>query len=215
MSTPYDVAAVFGDVFPIPVPPTSADVTLITSDCRICGWSLRDATGDIAVEREGQVTSPGANAIITLIATLPNGTYDVTWSVALQGAAAAADADNFTLNANNAIVMGSINPGAAGTYPQVPARVTITTGVGISVNTIAVGTVGVTYLASFEATPVQRANTVVEIQDTGNILGEFAPFGNESDTEYFGEYGIPCQGQIKLHVISGVVTGVVYAKLQR
>lgn len=215
MTTPYDVAAVIGDVFPIPVPPASADLLLLSSDCRLCGWSLRDATGDIASQGEGAVVSPAAGAVIVQVTNVPAGTYDVNWTVSLQGAAAAADANNFQLKNGAAVVEGSINAGAAGVFPQVGVRIVVAAGGTVSVNAIAIGTVGVTYLAQIELTPVQRANTVVEIQDTGNILGEYAPFGNEADTEYLGDYGIPCQGQIKLHIVSGAVTGVVYAKLQR
>lgn len=212
---PLDVAAVYGDVFPIPVPPTSADSTILTSDCRILGWSLRDATNDIAFQAEGSVVSPGANTTVVQLTSIPAGIYDVTWEVALQGAAAAADADNFQLKNGATLVEISINPGAAGTYPQVGARITVLAGGTVSIQSVAAGTVGVTYLAQIEIVPVARADSVVEIQDVGNILGEIAPLGNVSDTVYFGDLGVPCQGQIKLHVVSGAVTGVVYAKLQR
>lgn len=215
MSTPYDVAAVFGDVFPIPVPPTAADVTLITSDCRLCGWSLRDATGDIGLQAEAQITSPGAGATIVSVTNVPAGTYDVNWVVSLQGAAAAADANNFQLKNAAVAVVNSINAGAAGAYPQNPARIQVAAGATVSVVAIGAGTVGVVYLAQIQLVPVLRANTVAEVQDVGNILGEVAPPANEDDTVYFGDYGIPCQGQIKLHIISGALTGVVYAKLQR
>lgn len=212
---PYDVAAVLGDVTVIPVPPSSSDQTLITGDCRLCGWSLRDSTGDIGLQAEGSAVAPAAGATIVQITNIPAGTYDVTWLVSLQGAAAAADTNNFQLKNGAAQVLVSVNAGAAGAYPQVGARIVVAAGGTVSVASIGAGTAGVTYLAQMELTPVQRANTVAEIQDTGNILAEFAPFGNESDTEYLGDYGIPCQGQVRLHVISGSVTGAVFVKLSR
>lgn len=210
--TEIDIEVDTGIVVPIPVLPTSTDVTLARGRMKLCGWSLRESSGELAVQAEGSVVSPGANAVITLMASMPNGTYDVTWSVALQGAAAAADANNFRLFANNAAVVGSINAGAAGAYPQVSARVVITTGIGISVNTIGAGTVGVTYLAQFEAVPVLAPDATAEIQDAGNILGEVAIPANGVHSQWYSHEGIHVQNQIKLHMITGAVTGCVFVR---
>lgn len=210
-----DVTWDTGNVAALPVLPTSADVTLITSDCRLVGWSLRDTSTPVPAQAEGAVISPGAGVAIVNLAGLKAGVYDITWSVALQGAAAAADADNFKLIANNVTVENSVNAGAAGSYPQTGARVTIVAGNSVSINAIAAGTVGVTYLAQIEITPTPVAASVVEIQDSGNILGEISLPPGGSETHTMQHPGIPCQGQIKVHVISGAVTGVVYARLSR
>lgn len=199
----------------LPVPPTSVDVTLIQSDARLVGWSLRDTSTPASGQNSGLVVSPGAGAAIATVSGLRAGTYDVSWEVGLQGAAAAADADNFQLKNGVTVVENSVNAGAAGAYAQVNARITVPANGTVTVNAIAAGTVGVTYLADLEITPTQIAATVVEIQDVGNILGEvsLAPGASETDVIYFA--GVLCQGQIRIHVVSGQVTGVVYARLTR
>lgn len=204
-----------GEVMALPVPATSVDVTVIQSDCRLVGWSLRDASIPSPGDGEGSVVSPGAGAAIVTLAGLRAGTYDVIWQVALQGAAAAADANNFQLKNGAAVVEGSINAGAAGTYSQANARIAVTANGTVTVNAIAAGTAGVTYLAQIELVPVIVGATVVEIQDTGNILGELSLGPNQAETDALDHYGVLCQGQIRLHVISGSVTGVIFARLSR
>lgn len=210
-----DVEAVFGDVQAIPVPVTAADVTVLQSDCRLVGWSLRDAAGEVGLQAEGSRVGPGAGASIVTVSGIPAGTYSVNWTVSLQGAAAAGDTNNFQLKNGAAVVETAINAGAAGVYPQVPAQITVAAGASVTVNAFNTGTAGVTYLAQIELVPVAVPVTVIEIQDTGNILAEVCPGDGSSDTRWLGSIGVPCQGQIKLHIISGTITGVVYAKLSR
>lgn len=210
-----DVEAVFGDVQVIPVPATTADSSLLQSDCRLVGWSLRDSTAETGLQAEGQVVAPGAGAAIVTLSGIPAGIYSVNWTVSLQGAAAAADANNFQLKNGAAVTENSINAGAAGAYPQVPAQITVAAGTNVTVNAAGAGTAGVTYLAQIELVPVAVPVTKVEIQDTGNILAEVCPGGGSSDTRWLGSIGVPCQGQVKLHVIAGSVTGAVYVKLSR
>lgn len=210
-----DAEAVFGDVQPIPVPVTAADATVLQSDCRLLGWSLRDAAGEIGLQAEGQAVAPGAGAAIVTLSGIPAGIYTVNWTVSLQGAAAAADANNFQLKNGAAVVENAINAGAAGAYPQVPVQITVAAGTSVTINAIGAGTAGVTYLAQIELVPIATPVTRVEIQDTGNILGEACPGENGSDTRWLGSIGVPCQGQIKVHIISGTIAGVVYAKLSR
>src|SRR5260370_11815348 len=114
-----------GEVIALPVQPTSVDVPVIQSDCRLVGWPLRDTSTPSFAEGEGSVLSPGAGAQPVTIAGLRAGTYDVTWTVSLQAAAAAADANNFQLRLNAAAILNSVNAGAAGAYPQGRARVTL------------------------------------------------------------------------------------------
>ena len=204
-----------GSVAALPVPPTAADVQLIASDCRLIGWSFRDTTTPAPAQSESSVLSPGAGAAIVTLSGLRAGVYDVTWVVSLQGVPGAGDADNFQLKNGAAVVEGSINAGGAGTFPQGGARITVAANGTVTVIAVAAGTAGVTYLASVELTPTMVAATVVEIQDTGNILGEVSLGPGQSETDAISSEGIPCQGQIKVHMVSGNVTGVVYARLRR
>jgi len=204
-----------GGVMALPVLPTSVDVQVIAGDARLVGWSLRDTSTPAGAEGAGQVVSPAAGAAIVTLSGLRAGTYDVTWSVGLQGAAAAIDADNFQLKNGAAVVENSDNAGAAGVYNQVGARIVVPANGTVTINAIAAGTVGVTYLAQIEMTPTTIAATVVELQDSGNILGEVSLPPGDSDTHTLAASGILCQGRINVHVVSGQVTGVVYARLTR
>jgi|SRR5579859_4380383 len=204
-----------GDVQALPVPPTSADVVLIGSDCRLVGWSLRDTTTPAAGQNENSTVSPAAGAAIATVSGLRAGTYDIVWSVSLQGAAAAADADNFQLKNGATVVENAVNAGAAGTFPQTGTRITVPANGTVTINAIAAGTVGVTYLASIELVPTLVGASVVEIQDSGNILGEVSLAPSEAKTSVLDHDGVVCQGQIRLHIIAGSVTGVVFARLSR
>jgi hypothetical protein len=204
-----------GGVKALPVPPTSADVQVIAGDARLVGWSLRDTSTPAAAEGAGAVVSPAIGAAIVTLAGLRAGTYDVSWSVGLQGAAAAIDADNFQLKNGVTVVENSDNAGAAGVYNQVGARITVPANGTVTINAIVAGTVGVTYIAQIDIVPTLVAATVVEIQDSGNILGESSLAPGASETHTLADSGILCQGQIKVHVVSGQVTGAVYARLMR
>lgn len=199
----------------LPVLPTSADVTPLLGPAKLFGWSLRDATGDLTAENEGALLSPGAGATIVTITGLQAGTYQVEWTVGLLGAAAAADANNFKLVTNAGLLINSLNPGAAGDYVQPNVQAVVGAGGSVSVQAIAAGTVGVTYLAQLVLTPVLFGNTVVELQDGNQPLGEVALGQGESDTTWFDEPGLTIMNEIKLHVVSGVVTGAVFARFQK
>ena len=72
------------------------------------------------------LTSPPAPFSTVLNAgVLPAGTYTVTWTVSLSGTIAAAEANNFILNLGPSIfIANSVNPAAAGSYPQAPVTIT-------------------------------------------------------------------------------------------
>jgi hypothetical protein len=204
-----------GEIRPLPVSATSVDVLLLGPPCALVGWSLKDVSGDVATSAEGQVVAPGAGAAIVTLAGLAAGTYDVTWQVALQGAAAAADANNFQLKNGAAAVENSINAGAAGAYPQVGARITVVQNGTVTVNAIGAGTAGVTYLAQVELAPVLVPNASVEFRSGSFTLAESSIPSGEMDTQFLGGDGINARAGILLHVNNGVVAGSVYARFVR
>lgn len=204
-----------GEVAPLPVPVTTVDLSVITGDCRLVGWSLRDASAPASAQGAGQVVAPAAGAAIVTLSGLRAGTYDVAWSVGLQGAAVAADQDNFQLKNGATAVENTINAGAAGAYTQTGARITVPANGTVTINAIGAGTAGVTYLAEIELVPSQVGATVVEIQDSGNILGEVSLGPGGSETDVLDHFGMLCQGGIRVHVVQGQVTGVIYARLMR
>jgi hypothetical protein len=84
----------------------------------------------------GIVTRPSAFSLIAGPTPLPAGVYLVSWTVILAGTPGGADANNFLLNLNGPGNIGfinewpSVNPGAAGAYPQPTATVTVPSGGG-------------------------------------------------------------------------------------
>ena len=199
-----------GGVLPITVAPTSIDQTILQGGGILSGWSLRDVNSTAPAAVSGSVVAPAAGADIAALTGLAAGTYTVSWSVGLVGAAAAADADNFELYDTAGNILASINPGAAGDYPQVGVEVTIAAGAKIAVKAIAVGTAGVTYTAQIAIITDGEVQTVCELQDGNNVLGEVAFSADKAITEHFGDNGPIVFGKIVLHVISGTVTGTVY-----
>lgn len=200
-------------VDPIPVAVTAVDVTLLTGPARLIGWSLREASGDVQGSAEGTVTSPGAVATIAATAVKPAGTYDVSWLVSLAGTLAAGDANNFQLQVGGVTAEGSLNGIVAGNYPQAGIRVVLSAPGTISIASIAAGTVGAVYGGQLEAIPVAQGSAVAEIRDGNQPLAEIGLNANGSDTHAFTHGGIHVRGQLQLHIVSGAVTGVVYAVL--
>lgn len=204
-----DVAS--GGTQPLLVAATSTDITLFFGGGILRGWSLRDVAASQANQVSGNATAPAAGATIASLTGLAAGTYTVTWTVGLQGAAAAADANNFQLFDTAGNLIASVNPGAAGEYPQLAVNVTVGAGATIGVKAIGAGTAAIVYSADI-AIVAQDANpAVVEIQDIANVLGEISFATFRSNTEWFDADGPQIMGKLLVHVISGTVVGTVYA----
>lgn len=205
-----EVSVTVGDKRALTVAPTAVDVTLFSGSGYCSGWSLRDVSADVTVDVSGSVVAPGVAATIVTTAALPAGTYTVTWSVALQGAAAAGDANNFQLVDTAGQVLVSVNAGAAGEYLQVATEVTVAAGQTVSVKSVGAGTAGVTYSATLSLDPTQEIETIVEVQDGSGIIGEVSFQAQRSSTSDLGYPGVLLSGQVTLHVVSGKVTGAVF-----
>jgi hypothetical protein len=201
-------------VDPLPVLATATDVTLLTGPARLMGWSLREAGGASPQRKSNSAVSPGAGANIVSIGPLNAGTYDVTWSVQLIGAAAAGDADNFRLTNGGAQTLDSQNLGAAGIYPQIPTDISVGLLGSISIQAIAAGTVGVTYQADLAIAPREIITASVEFQDGNQPLAESAIAAGGSDTQSMPRPGVHVRGQLVLHVVQGTVAGAVFAVIE-
>jgi hypothetical protein len=179
------------------------------------GWSFRDATGDVSQESENSVVAPAAGTVITTVTITNTGSYTVSWPVELVGPAAAGDTNNFGLYNGAVLLETSLNLPVAGVYPQPPVTLTFPAGTVLSVKAIGAGTAGVTYGAQLEAVPAVGGNGVVEIRDGNMPIGESSVQQDGVDSQWFGPQGIHCMGQIQVHVVQGLVTGVVYAIFDR
>jgi hypothetical protein len=205
-----EVSVTVGDKRAITVAPTATDVVVYSGEGYCAGWSLRDVSGDVTVDNSGSVVAPGAAATIATTAALPAGTYQVTWSVGLQGAAAVADSNNFQLVTTAGQVLVSVNPGAAGDYLQAATEVTVTAGQTVSIKSVGAGTAGVTYSADLSLDPTQAIETIVEIQDASAVLGEASFQSNRASNAEWGNPGLLLNSGVTLHIVSGKVTGAVY-----
>lgn len=208
MDVEIDITA--GESYPLPVVNAIADTDIITGPAYLRFISLRDTFTGVPVNASGSVVAPAASATIAATSALPAGTYAVTWIVGLQGAAAAADANNFQLRggAPNAVV--SVNPGAAGEYVQLAVEFTVTTGQVISVVAVGAGTAGVTYTADIQATPTGETETIVEVMDGARIVAELSFRSDRVQNVNFGRPGTCIETVLHLHVISGGVTGAFH-----
>lgn len=215
MSILVDVEIEDGPVRVLPVPATSADVVLLTGRGSLLGWSLRDVTAHAEGETQGSVTSPAALAAIVTTPALPGGAVHVGWTVALAGAAAAADADNFQILHNGAIVARAVNAGAPGIYPQAEYDLDTQPGDTVSITAIAAGVVGAIYTGVISIQSDNLPYAVVELQDGDNPIGEISVDGGGTDSRDFSPSGIRIVNTIRLHVVSGIIQGAVYARYAR
>lgn len=205
-----EVTVTVGGVLPLTVPLTTTTVTPMPGSGILAGWSIREAVTDTLANASGNAVAPGAAATIVTTPALAAGIYVITWTVGLQGAAAAADANNFQLFNGAAAVEASVNPGAAGEYPQAQAVLTVTAGATVSIKAIGAGTAAVTYSADLNLTPDGVVETIVELISNGDVLGEIGLPDATADTRWFGTDGPIIQGGLTLNVISGACKGAVY-----
>lgn len=204
-----------GPIRAIPVPPSSADQLLLSGSGKLYGWSLIDASGVGQFAVAGAVVAPAASAVIASQAIVPAGVFTVRWNVGLQGAAAAADTDNFALQVNGVTQVISDNPGVAGEYLQQEIDVVLTANSTVRVIAIGAGTAAVTYTVQLEIVPPVRSAVLFQLLDGGNILGVGAVAENDDTTAWFGPQGVRIFNQIRFHPVSGIVTGCVYAAYDR
>lgn len=173
---------------------------------------MREAQGGAPASVENQVLSPGAGATIATLTSLGGGIYVVAWTVQLIGAAAAADQDNFKLVSSSGLSVPSLNPGAAGVYPQDGAEAGVGIGGSISVQAIAAGTVGVTYAAQITVQPSGNVVAAGVFQDGNNDLAETSASTGGFDTQITTGAGIHVRNRINFHPLSGLMAGVAYVR---
>lgn len=213
--TEIDITIEADPVRAIGVPATSVDVLILNGPAELTGWSLREAAGEAPIGAEGSVTSPAAGAQIAGTVVLAAGTYNVDWTVGLAGTLAAADANNFQLRNAVTGVLVSANLAVAGDYPQQPIQLVVAQATTVNVIAIALGTVGAIYTAQITVTPVTTSDALVEIQDGNNALAEISLGAGGADSRTYTDTGIKIRNRINLHVISGTVTGAIFARFQK
>lgn len=204
-----------GGSYPLPVNAATTDQLLITGPAWLRSYSLRDVQANAPVQASGSVVAPAAGATIAVTAALPAGTYSVSWTVGLQGAAAAADANNFELVHGATVVLVSVNPGAAGEYAQVQAEFTVAQGDTIAIKAVGAGTAAVTYSGDLNATPTGEIETIVELQDGSKPVAEISFRSERTQNGDYGKPGVCIETALNLHVIQGTVSGAVHVAYEK
>jgi hypothetical protein len=201
-----------GQARPVTVPATSlgSSVPVITSSCRLCGWSL--AAQDVTdPANTGSFTSPGAGQVIATM-TLAQGEYDLEWIVALGGTTSASEVNNFGLNVGAAQVAVSVNGSSSGSsYTQDTVTIRVPAGgATVTITAIGAGTAASVYRAQMVAgghIPAQGVFT-----DGAQIVGVFGIAAGLAETKWLGGDGVYIGTQLNMQVNSGTVSGVVYIR---
>ena len=199
----------------IPVVNPAVLTPILAGPARLFGWSFRESGAETGLQAEGQLLSPGAGATIAQIPNVPVGLYAVSWEVQLIGAAAAADQDNFNLNAGATVLEVSLNAGAAGQYPQTGAQFQNPVSQTFTVKSVGAGTVGVTYAAQLALTPVIAGQAILELRDGNSPLAEITAGIAGSLTQWLGPQGVAIFNSIQVNPVAGAMAGAVFAGYDR
>lgn len=120
----------------------------------------------VSIQGDASVTSPAAGGAIASI-TLPQGTWTIAWGVRSSGTTGAGDSNNMQLQQGAAVLLIADVP-AGGNNTTVQNAVTVEIPAGgatISVNAIAVATVGAIYTAQITATPGETTSAYAPLPD--------------------------------------------------
>lgn len=153
---------------------------VLTADVTIpAGTVSYPAGGPATTSSASTAATPAAGTVVTT-QSLSAGTYLLSWTAALQTAAAAGDANNFGLygGAGSTLLATSVNAGAVGSYPQ--AAVSYYTGAAATINikNIAIGSTGSVYNAGLTVTPLLTGDNKGAVAWTGpGSPPEWAPGG--------------------------------------
>lgn len=210
-----EIEVSLGRIRAIPASNVASGTILLAGPGELMGWSFRESGAETGLEVEASVVAPGAGVAVATLSNVPAGVYNVTWTVQLLGAAAAADQDNFVLKVGATSIAVSLNAGAAGQYPQTPLQVSLASLQNVTVNAVGAGTAGVTYAVQLALTPATTGQAILELQDGNNPLAEITAGTAGSLSQWFGPEGIRFYNMIKAVPISGQMVGTVYARFAR
>jgi hypothetical protein len=127
---------------------------VLTADVTVPGGvSSYPAAGPATASSASTSATPTAATPVTS-QSLATGTFLLSWTAALQTAAAAGDANNFGLYNGSTLLATSVNAGAVGTYPQAAVTAYLGAGATVAVKVIANATTGAVYNASLTVTPL-------------------------------------------------------------
>lgn len=188
----------------------TAGTVLANGPKRLMGWSLVSGAA-VTAEGQGRVVAPAAGATIASVVAAVAGDYLVTWSVELDGAAAAAELNNFNLNNGASAVLVSDNPAAAGTYPQPGVVITAAAGATIAVKAVGAGTAAIGYSAQVEI-GLLAGGAIGSVLDGGQVVGVASTGQDQTDVQWMGPQGVYVGTSLAVLATAGKLSGCLYVE---
>ena len=197
-------------VYPVTVSQAQAAAgsIIVSGAKRLYGWSIVSGAAQTQ-EAANQVTSPAAGATVVQVTGLPAGDYQVTWTVELSGTLAAADTNNFQLLNGVTVVLASDNQPVAGNYPQPGVVVTVPASGTVSIQAIALGTVGAVYRAQL-VLALLAGGAIGNVLDGGQVAGTISTGQDGVDVQWMGDSGIYIGTSVAVLASVGKLSGCIY-----
>lgn len=131
---------------------------VLTADVTVpAGTASYPSSGPAATTSGTTSATPGSGSTVTSQG-LATGDFLLSWTVALQTAAASGDANNFGLYTGSTLLATSVNAGTVGTYPQAAVASYLGVAATLAVKNIAAGSTGSVYNASLTVTPLMAGD---------------------------------------------------------
>lgn len=188
----------------------TAGTILANGPKRLMGWSIVSGAAS-TTEVQGRVVAPAAGATIVTTGALAAGDYLVTWSVELDGPAAAGELNNFQLMNGAAAVLKSDNPAAAGSYPQPGVVITVAAGGAVSVQAVAIGTAAVGYSAQITVA-LLAGGGIGQVLDGGQAVGVISTGQDQTDVQWMGPQGVYIGTSVAVLASAGKLSGCLYVE---
>lgn len=188
----------------------AAGTILANGPKRLMGWSILSGAAS-TTEATAQAVSPAAGATVVTLAGLPAGDYQVSWTVELSGTLAAADANNFQLLNGASVVAASENLAVAGVYPQQGIVVTVPAAGSVTVQAIALGTIGAVYRATLVLS-LLAGGGIGQVLDGGQVVGVVSTGQDQVDVQWMGDDGVYVGTSVAVLASAGKLSGCLYVK---
>lgn len=189
----------------------AAGTVLLGGPLRLRGWSLNSGTAPQELQADASAAAPAAGANITTL-SLPNGTYNISWTFELTGTPGAADVDNVKLLIGSTRIDTSDNPGTVGDYGPFLTACVVSGGVTtLKAAAIGAATAGTTYTVKITATPTNPS--LATVNDSGQQLATVAIPQGSAVVSHFGDEGLDVENSISVLATQGTVQGTLWYDL--
>lgn len=183
-------------------------VRLLGGPLRLVGWSFNDGTATTESTVDQSAAAPAAGATVASI-SLPNGEYEITWTLELSGTPGAADVDNVQMFNGATLVATSVNAGAVGNYLQATVQINVQFG-PLTVAWKAIGAAAVGSVYKVEANIIPVNGSTGKILDGSGAIGFTGIPVGQTETQWFGPDGIAVDTELAVQTTTGLIQGVIW-----